>query len=637
MFLETLDLTTALRPELSQDEALLFVQDAVGLYEGKFKIPSYQNGHVYLTTHRICYVDNAEPRKNSTAIELKNVDKYEFYAGFMRSSPKITLYPRPGKRSSIQLRNGSSISGSQASSYSPSRSATASPLARSASPYRGPSSLANTQKQPSATWICPICSFSNPVPVHFDPTTANAHTPLPPCLTCGIKPELALVLKAAISSASRRQQALSLNGIPSQPLLETHQQYNGEAPADYAQSNNPSGSGRGQKLPIRCPRCTFENHPSLTFCEICNAPLTYTNSNDISPYRNGTSRSVSPGPSLDGPNAPLDDTPEYIKISFRDGGGESFHEKLKGAMIQRRWLLLSAPMPQYENPFDTSLEGLDSSPGSSGVNTPNNRSKGVGIAGLERRGLELRKKNERMIGNAFEDLDTLRTFSKEILAVADSFANKWDDTSTDAKAIISESAASLGMVTTRAMLGTSASSDSLYISELSRNLAEYLTDDRQGILKKEGGIMSLVDLWAVFNQASNGIELNYPPEFEKAARLWEKLGLPVRLREFRNGLLVVQRYDWTDDKSIAQLLAWFQNLRLSPPRDGYAWDWSRFGKGVTAQEAAAQFGWSVGVAMEELEMAEEKGALCREESIEGVRFWENWLIVHAEGNIIMAS
>ena len=34
MFLETLDLTTALRPELLQDETLLFVQDSVGLYEG---------------------------------------------------------------------------------------------------------------------------------------------------------------------------------------------------------------------------------------------------------------------------------------------------------------------------------------------------------------------------------------------------------------------------------------------------------------------------------------------------------------------------------------------------------------------------------------------------------------------------
>jgi hypothetical protein len=45
----------------------------------KFKIPDYQNGHVYLTSHRICYVDNADPRKNSIAIDLKDVDRYEFY------------------------------------------------------------------------------------------------------------------------------------------------------------------------------------------------------------------------------------------------------------------------------------------------------------------------------------------------------------------------------------------------------------------------------------------------------------------------------------------------------------------------------------------------------------------------------
>jgi len=34
MFLQALELTTALRPELLPDETLLFVQDAVGLYEG---------------------------------------------------------------------------------------------------------------------------------------------------------------------------------------------------------------------------------------------------------------------------------------------------------------------------------------------------------------------------------------------------------------------------------------------------------------------------------------------------------------------------------------------------------------------------------------------------------------------------
>lgn len=47
----------------------------------KFKIPDYQSGHVYLTSHRICYVDNENPRKNSTAIDLKDIERVEFYVG----------------------------------------------------------------------------------------------------------------------------------------------------------------------------------------------------------------------------------------------------------------------------------------------------------------------------------------------------------------------------------------------------------------------------------------------------------------------------------------------------------------------------------------------------------------------------
>ena len=55
------------------------------------------------------------------------------------------------------------------------------------------------------------------------------------------------------------------------------------------------------------------------------------------------------------------------------------------------------------------------------------------------------------------------------------------------------------------------------------------------------------------------------------------------------------------------------------------WDWEMFGRGVTAQEAAQHYGWSMGVATEELAMAEEKGAVCREDGVEGTRYWENWI------------
>jgi ESCRT-II complex subunit VPS36 len=253
----------------------------------------------------------------------------------------------------------------------------------------------------------------------------------------------------------------------------------------------------------------------------------------------------------------------------------------------------------------------------------------VGIAGLERRGLEQRQNNEAVIGSAFEDLEALMTSAKEIIALAEQFAsqaNLGTNGNSEATALASQSASALGLVTTKDMLGTGSGSESLYVSELSRNLAEWLTDDTRGILRKEGGIMTLVDLWAVFNRARGGVELVSPADFEKAARMWDTLKLPVWLRQFKSGLLVVQGRDRTDEKTIASLLAWLKGLHQEPPAIDVTWDWQRYGRGVTAQETAERFGWSVGVATEELEMAEEAGALCREQGLDGFRFWENWLV-----------
>ena len=334
-------------------------------------------------------------------------------------------------------------------------------------------------------------------------------------------------------------------------------------------------------------------------------------------------RPESPGPILDGANPRIDHDIECVKFSFRGGGEKVFHERLKGAMVQRKWLLQNAPpIPSSSlGNVNTTTIDIDGQ-----VRQPPGKARTVGIAGLERQGLELRQKNEVVIGSAFEDLDALMASAKEVIALAESFAKKSDETSADANQLIAESAKALDMVTTKDMLSSSAGSESLYLSEMSRNLAEYLTDDAKGVLRKEGGIMSLVDLWAVFNRARGGVELISPLEFEKAARLWEKLKLPVRLRQFKNGLLVVQQADRTDDKTIAQLLSWLQELRTSYAKFDIVRDHEAFGQGVTAQEAAQRFGWSVGVAIEELEMAEEKGALCREEGIEGLRFWENWIM-----------
>lgn len=368
-------------------------------------------------------------------------------------------------------------------------------------------------------------------------------------------------------------------------------------------------------VPLHCPRCTFSNHPSLVSCEICGASLI---SDDVpTGLEPPSTESDSSVPLPDNLPSGTENT-ESIKLSFRGGGEKIFNERLKGCMAQRKWLL---QVPHY-----TPGSNLTDENGGSGSGSPtqgSERKKTVGIAGLEQRRRDIQKNNELVIGNAFEDLEALMASAKEIIALAESFQN--GNGNGNGSSETSAVASALGLVTTKDMLGGGSKSDSLYISELSRNLAEFLTDDIRGVLRKAGGIISLVDLWAMFNRARGGVELVSPLDFEKAARLWEKLKLPVRLRQFRSGVLVVQGSDRTDERTIKSLLAWLKDLHTLPPDKEVPWEWQLFGRGVNAQDVAERFGWSIGVAEEELEMAEERGALCREESIEGLKFWENWI------------
>ncbi|KAI1131357.1 EAP30/Vps36 family-domain-containing protein [Nemania abortiva] len=592
MFLKQIDLTTALRPSYLPDEVLLFVQDNVGLYEGKYKLPNQQCGQVYLTSHRICYVDTQEPRKYSVALDLRDVERYEFYAGFLKSSAKVTLFPKPAKRASLQ-----------------SRAVAAAASSSSALPTSDPLLRSPPSNRSQATWVCTICSFPNPVPSNFDPTTATAHTPLPPCLACGIKPALTQVLKAAISSVTSRQSEPGPDSIGSLSSL---------------QIGSPSRDNAGSSDGFQCPRCTFSNHPSLLSCEICGAPL-ISKGVSVAVTQNPP-RTESPGPTLKLGGVAGLENPESVKVSFRNGGEKIFYERLKGAMTQRKWLLHEAPpVPTSAMTNGGGADSVSRSDSGSG------RKKAAGIAGLEQMGLDRRKNNERMIGTSFEDLEALMASAKEIVALAESFARQvgtgTDVATTEANALLAESASQLGLVTTKDIVGgrSGSGSESLYLSELSRNLAEFLTDDARGVLKKAGGIMSLVDLWAMFNRARGGVELVSPNDFEKAARLWEKLKLPVRLRTFKSGVMVVQSRDRTDETTIKALLAWLRDLHEFPPERDVPWDWQLFGRGVTAHDTAERFGWSIGVAEEELEMAEERGVLCREEGLEGLKFWENFI------------
>ena len=583
MLLTKPDLTAGSRPTLLADETLLFVQDNVGLYEGKYKIASCQRGHAYLTSHRACYIDDEDPRTSSLAVDLKDVDRHEYQAKFLRSSPKVTLFPKPLKRP-------------QASAFQRTAAAAASsPVSRAGSPLREPAIRAASPQIDRGTWICSICSFPNPVPSNFDPTIVTDAFPLASCLTCGIKPDFAHVLKAAIAANAKRTLSIAPAARPA---------------ADASVNGHLPGDQRS----VICPRCTFSNHPSLSNCELCNAPLPTTGREE-----NGQTRSAerpqSPGPEIASLRLGDVQEDEVLKFSFRAGGEKVFNERLKNALIQRKWLLVQAPpFPKPDDGSSTVVDTLFNEP----VGRP--RSTQVGIAGLEQRGLQSRRNNETVLGGAFEDLEALMASAKEIVALAEQFGVE----AGSSDPLLSQSQAAMGIVATKDMAADS--SNTLYITELARDLAEYITDDGRGMLRSNGGIVSLVDLWAMINRTRNGVELISPADFHHAAEAWDRLGLPVRLRQFKSKLLVVQPRGWTDENTIAQLTGWLQSLQRSRPEEETVWDWDVFGSGVTAHEAASRFGWSLGVATEELEMAEERGALCREESVQGLKFWLNFLI-----------
>ncbi|KAI9890256.1 MAG: hypothetical protein M1814_004291 [Vezdaea aestivalis] len=446
----------------------------------------------------------------------------------------------------------------------------------------------------------------------FDPAHANASTPLPPCQACGIKPPLALVLKASISNQARQSLA-----SPPESTSGAH--------VSLDLNTVPK-----TKTGVQCPRCTFLNHASLPSCEICGLSLTSLRQNSTPPsfmYN----RLEPPGPTRNDSEGATETT-ENLKFSFRNGGEKVFLERFRGALVQRKWLLQSAP--PVPKPSSPGVSGNGRAvEGRSGLEDDTvEKRKHIGIAGLEHRGFKMRQNNEAVIGTAFEDLEALMTSAKEIIQLAESFSGQIEGQGSngenfEAVTLLSRSVDALGLVATKDMLTSgNAKTESLYLSELSRQLAEFLTDDRRGVLHKEGGMISLVDLWAVFNRARGGVELVSPNDFEKSARLWEQLRLPVRLRQFKSGLLVVQSKEWTDDKTIAELLSWLAERHETPPMSPAQWNWQLFGQGVTAQELADRFKWSIAVATEELDMAEEKGVLCREESVEGVRFWENYFL-----------
>ncbi|GBC10840.1 hypothetical protein RclHR1_09950004 [Rhizophagus clarus] len=404
------DLTSTLRPVLREGETILAIQDNVGLYDGNEKAAKYMSGNVYLTSHRIVYVDAERPNTNSIGVEIRLIKGREHYAGFVKSSPKITLkFSDSNSNLSPSSNNNPYLSSPSASTLS-------------------------LQSTLSSTWICTICSYSN--------KSQNIK-----CQLCGIKRPENLTPSTPPSSGSFSQHIKTFQDPLDNNVVV-------EPPAD--ESNN-----------IACPQCTFLNHQDMINCEMCEAKL--KNENEV------------PGNRASGKNK------DFVKLAFRNGGSFAFYDKMKQAMDMKVW----------EKPLESTKSSTDFDPVRGG------------ISGIMRNAEENKKEQDEYLNQAFKDIESLKMITEKMVKLAQSINNKLIKESTESGAYADEITA---FKTDLFKLGiTKDEAGSTYHQELARELAEFLVN----VLDKEDKMMSLTDIYCLFNKA-RGVALISPSDLHKA-------------------------------------------------------------------------------------------------------------------------
>lgn len=120
--------------------------------------------------------------------------------------------------------------------------------------------------------------------------------------------------------------------------------------------------------------------------------------------------------------------------------------------------------------------------------------------------------------------------------------------------------------------------------------------------------MTLTDVYCRFNRA-RGMELVSPEDLINAANMFSAVNIPLRLRSFDSGVLVIQVLSHNDEEVIRTTRQMLDEK-----------------SSLTAEELAHLAKVSVMLARERLLVTEQAGKACRDDSVEGLRFYPNFLV-----------
>ncbi|KAL6327156.1 hypothetical protein AAG906_015195 [Vitis piasezkii] len=236
----------------------------------------------------------------------------------------------------------------------------------------------------------------------------------------------------------------------------------------------------------------------------------------------------------------------------------------------------------------------------------------AGVSGILRKEQEMWESTDKSLQEAFQDLNALMSKAKEMVMLAEKMRQKLlsgpttqpgaNDEEMGSKQEMQDWMLSVGI----ASPVTKESAGALYHQQLSRQLADFVKIP----LEKAGGMINLIDIYCLFNRA-RGTELISPEDLLQACSIWEKFDVPVMLRKFDSGVMVIQNKSHTDEEVFARI----KSLALKP---------DALKTGLSASDAAMTLGIAPAMAKEHLLTAESKGFLCRDVSADGFQFYINF-------------
>ena len=141
-------------------------------------------------------------------------------------------------------------------------------------------------------------------------------------------------------------------------------------------------------------------------------------------------------------------------------------------------------------------------------------------------------------------------------------------------------------------------------------LAHEIEQFLSSIIDKFGGVVGLVDLYCMYNRA-RGTDLISPDDMSIACTKLNQHSDIFMLKEYSSGLRTMQSKEFNADSYYQKLAQTIQET----------------GKGMTALKLSEKLNVNVALMKEHLQAAEMHGAVCRDESYEGVQFFENRFIL----------